>query len=124
ERWNAVKTSSDPLYKWDENSAYIQNPPFFEKLSNELDEVKPLTGRRVVGKFGDSVTTDHISPAGAIGEDTPAGKYLLENAVQAADVTSYGSTRGNHAVRMRRTFANFPIRNQISPGTDGGFTTY
>nr|WP_144920930.1 aconitate hydratase AcnA [Paenibacillus bovis] len=124
ERWNAIKTSNDPLYKWDENSTYIQNPPFFENLSNELDEVKPLTGLRVVGKFGDSVTTDHISPAGAIGKDTPAGKYLLENGVQPRDFNSYGSRRGNHEVMMRGTFANIRIRNQIAPGTEGGFTTY
>src|SRR5690606_23107394 len=124
ERWNAIKTSNDPLYKWDENSTYIQNPPFFENLSNELDEVKPLTGLRVVGKFGDSVTTDHISPAGAIGKDTPAGKYLLENGVQPRDFNSYGSRRGNHEVMMRGTFANIRIRNQMAPGTEGGFTTY
>ncbi|MBS4221841.1 aconitate hydratase AcnA [Lederbergia citrea] len=123
-RWNEIKTSNDPLYKWDNDSTYIQNPPFFEQLSNEIDTVKPLTGLRVVGKFGDSVTTDHISPAGAIGKDTPAGKYLLEKGVQPREFNSYGSRRGNHEVMMRGTFANIRIRNQVAPGTEGGFSTY
>jgi len=123
-RWNEIKTSNDPLYKWDDESTYIQNPPFFENLSNELETVKPLSGLRVVGKFGDSVTTDHISPAGAIGKDTPAGRYLLEKGVQPREFNSYGSRRGNHEVMMRGTFANIRIRNQVAPGTEGGFTTY
>lgn len=124
ERWNEIKTSNDPLYTWDEESTYIANPPFFEGLTPEPGEVKPLTGLRVVGKFGDSVTTDHISPAGAIGKDTPAGKYLREKGVEPRDFNSYGSRRGNHEVMMRGTFANIRIRNQIAPGTEGGFTTY
>lgn len=124
ERWNEIKTSNEPLYSWDENSTYIANPPFFEGLSKEPGTVEPLTGLRVVGKFGDSVTTDHISPAGAIGKNTPAGKYLLEKGVQPRDFNSYGSRRGNHEVMMRGTFANIRIRNQIAPGTEGGFTTY
>jgi len=124
ERWNAIQTSNDPLYTWDENSTYIQNPPFFEGLTPNPDEVKPLEGLRVVGKFGDSVTTDHISPAGAIGKDTPAGKYLREKGVEIRDFNSYGSRRGNHEVMMRGTFANIRIRNQIAPGTEGGYTTY
>ncbi|WP_210366867.1 aconitate hydratase AcnA [Bacillus sp. REN3] len=124
ERWNEIKTSNDPLYTFDENSTYIQNPPFFEGLTPDAGEVVPLTGLRVVGKFGDSVTTDHISPAGAIGKDTPAGKYLREKGVEPRDFNSYGSRRGNHEVMMRGTFANIRIRNQIAPGTEGGFTTY
>ncbi|MGG5254204.1 aconitate hydratase AcnA [Neobacillus sp. SM06] len=124
ERWNEIKTSNEPLYTWDPESTYIQNPPFFEGLQPDPDEVKPLTGLRVVGKFGDSVTTDHISPAGAIGKNTPAGKYLLEKGVEPRDFNSYGSRRGNHEVMMRGTFANIRIRNQIAPGTEGGFTTY
>lgn len=124
ERWNEIKTSDEPLYTWDENSTYIANPPFFEGLKPDPDEVKPLTGLRVVGKFGDSVTTDHISPAGSIGKDTPAGKYLREKGVEPRDFNSYGSRRGNHEVMMRGTFANIRIRNQIAPGTEGGFTTY
>ncbi|MCQ6276358.1 aconitate hydratase AcnA [Bacillus sp. V3B] len=122
--WNKIQTSNEPLYSFDENSTYIQNPPFFEGLNPDPDEVKPLNGLRVVGKFGDSVTTDHISPAGAIGKDTPAGKYLRENGVDVRDFNSYGSRRGNHEVMMRGTFANIRIRNQIAPGTEGGFTTY
>jgi aconitate hydratase len=124
ERWNEIKTSNEPLYTWDEDSTYIANPPFFEGLSPEPGLVEPLTGLRVVGKFGDSVTTDHISPAGAIGKNTPAGKYLLEKGVQPRDFNSYGSRRGNHEVMMRGTFANIRIRNQIAPGTEGGLTTY
>lgn len=124
EVWNQIKTSNEPLYTWDEDSTYIANPPFFEGLSPEPGTVEPLTGLRVVGKFGDSVTTDHISPAGAIGKNTPAGKYLLEKGVQPRDFNSYGSRRGNHEVMMRGTFANIRIRNQIAPGTEGGFTTY
>lgn len=124
ERWNAIETSDDPLYDWDEESTYIQNPPFFENLSPEPEEVKPLNGLRVIGKFGDSVTTDHISPAGAIGRNTPAGKYLTEKGVEPRNFNSYGSRRGNHEVMMRGTFANIRIRNQIAPGTEGGYTTY
>ncbi|WP_318502622.1 aconitate hydratase AcnA [Bacillus sp. T3] len=123
-RWNEIKTSNEPLYTWDEDSTYIANPPFFEGLKPDPEEVKPLSGLRVVGKFGDSVTTDHISPAGSIGKDTPAGKYLLEKGVSPRDFNSYGSRRGNHEVMMRGTFANIRIRNQVAPGTEGGFTTY
>ena len=122
--WNKIQTSNDSLYSFDENSTYIQNPPFFEGLKPDPEEVKPLNSLRVVGKFGDSVTTDHISPAGAIGKDTPAGKYLRENGVEIRDFNSYGSRRGNHEVMMRGTFANIRIRNQIAPGTEGGYTTY
>src|SRR5690606_22110348 len=123
-RWNEIKTSNEPLYNWDADSTYIQNPPFFENLSKELATIEPLRDLRVVGKFGDSVTTDHISPAGAIGKDTPAGKYLLEHGVQPREFNSYGSRRGNHEVMMRGTFANIRIRNQVAPGTEGGYSTY
>ncbi|MEH7383608.1 aconitate hydratase AcnA [Bacillus sp. JJ1533] len=124
ERWNAIESTDEALYVWDEESTYIQNPPFFEGLSKEPGEVKPLSGLRVVGKFGDSVTTDHISPAGSIGKDTPAGKYLQEKGVTPRDFNSYGSRRGNDRVMTRGTFANIRIRNQIAPGTEGGWTTY
>ncbi|MFD0051184.1 aconitate hydratase AcnA [Actinomycetes bacterium NPDC127524] len=123
-RWNDIHTSNEALYSFDTSSTYIQNPPFFEGLSPKPGTVNPLSGLRVVGKFGDSVTTDHISPAGAIGKDTPAGKYLRANGVEPRDFNSYGSRRGNHEVMMRGTFANIRIRNQIAPGTEGGFTTY
>jgi aconitate hydratase len=122
--WNKIETNDDALYAFNDDSTYIQNPPFFEGLSKDPDEVKPLASLRVVGKFGDSVTTDHISPAGAIGKNTPAGKYLLENGVEVRDFNSYGSRRGNHEVMMRGTFANIRIRNQVAPGTEGGYTTY
>ncbi|MBF4500540.1 aconitate hydratase AcnA [Savagea sp. SN6] len=124
EAWNAIETSDDPIYEFDEKSTYIQNPPFFQGLSKEPEDIQTLEGMRVVGKFGDSITTDHISPAGAIGKDTPAGIYLRENGVEPRNFNSYGSRRGNHEVMMRGTFANIRIRNQIAPGTEGGFTTY
>ncbi len=123
-RWNEIETSEDALYTWDDESTYIANPPFFEGLSAEPGEVTPLSGLRVVGKFGDSVTTDHISPAGSIGKDTPAGRYLQERGVSPRDFNSYGSRRGHHEVMMRGTFANIRIKNQIAPGTEGGYTTY
>ncbi|MCM3713400.1 aconitate hydratase AcnA [Halalkalibacter oceani] len=123
-RWNQIETTDDALYKWDEDSTYIANPPFFEGLSPDPEDIKPLGGLRVIGKFGDSVTTDHISPAGAIGKDTPAGKYLISKGVEPKDFNSYGSRRGNHEVMMRGTFANIRIRNQVAPGTEGGYTTY
>ncbi|WP_274307111.1 aconitate hydratase AcnA [Solibacillus daqui] len=124
EAWNAIETSTENLYTFDEKSTYIQNPPFFTGLSKEPGAIQTLEGMRVMAKFGDSITTDHISPAGAIGKDTPAGKYLIENGVAIRDFNSYGSRRGNHEVMMRGTFANIRIRNQIAPGTEGGFTTY
>lgn len=123
-RWNEIQTSNEALYSFDNTSTYIQNPPFFEGLSTEPGTVDALNGLRIVGKFGDSVTTDHISPAGAIGKDTPAGIYLRENGVTPRDFNSYGSRRGNHEVMMRGTFANIRIRNQVAPGTEGGYTTY
>ncbi|MEH7357751.1 MULTISPECIES: aconitate hydratase AcnA [Priestia] len=124
ERWNEIKTSEDALYTWENDSTYIQNPPFFEGLSEEPGEVEPLNKLRVVAKFGDSVTTDHISPAGSIAKTSPAGLYLQENGVEPKDFNSYGSRRGNHEVMMRGTFANIRIKNQVAPGTEGGWTTY
>ncbi|WP_017381444.1 aconitate hydratase AcnA [Paenisporosarcina sp. TG-14] len=124
ERWNAIETSNDALYTFDEDSTYIQNPPYFEGLSIEPSDIQALAGLRVVAKFGDSITTDHISPAGAIGKDTPAGKYLRDRGVEVRNFNSYGSRRGSHDVMMRGTFANIRIRNQIAAGTEGGFTTY
>lgn len=124
EAWNAIETTDDSLYNFDDESTYIQNPPFFEGLSKEPADIEELTSLRVIGKFGDSITTDHISPAGAIGKDTPAGKYLTERGVNPRYFNSYGSRRGNHEVMMRGTFANIRIRNQIAKGTEGGYTTY
>ncbi|WP_353463736.1 aconitate hydratase AcnA [Mammaliicoccus sciuri] len=124
EVWNQIETTDQPLYDFDPNSTYIQNPTFFQGLSKEPKDIQPLSDLRVMGKFGDSVTTDHISPAGAIGKDTPAGKYLQDHDVAIRDFNSYGSRRGNHEVMMRGTFANIRIKNQLAPGTEGGFTTY
>jgi aconitate hydratase len=124
EAWNAIETNDDSLYEFDSTSTYIQNPPFFEGLSKEPAPIQALSGLRVVAKFADSITTDHISPAGAIGKDTPAGLYLRENGVEPRNFNSYGSRRGNHEVMMRGTFANIRIRNQVAPGTTGGYTTY
>ncbi len=123
-RWNEIQTSNEAIYAFDSKSTYIQNPPFFEGLSPEPGSVNPLSGLRVVGKFGDSVTTGPYFPAGAIGKDTPAGIYLRENGVKPRDFNSYGSRRGNHEAMMRGTFANIRIRNQVAPGTEGGYTTY
>lgn len=124
ELWNQIDTTDQPLYDFDPQSTYIQNPSFFQGLSKEPSAIQPLSNLRVMGKFGDSVTTDHISPAGAIGKDTPAGQYLTANGVSPRDFNSYGSRRGNHEVMVRGTFANIRIKNQLAPGTEGGYTTY
>ena len=123
-RWNELQTTDEALYNWNEESTYIQNPPFFENLSPNPEEVKELNGLKVIAKLGDSVTTDHISPAGAIAKDSPAGKYLMSKGLTPAQFNSYGSRRGNHEVMMRGTFANIRIKNEIAPGTEGGYTTY
>ncbi|MFC0524999.1 aconitate hydratase AcnA [Pontibacillus salicampi] len=124
EKWNEINTTDEPLYDWDEESTYIQNPPFFVGLAKDPDKVKDLKNLRAIGKFGDSVTTDHISPAGAIAKDMPAGQYLQDKGVSPRNFNSYGSRRGNHEVMMRGTFANIRIRNKLAPGTEGGYTTY
>jgi aconitate hydratase len=120
--WQAVPSSDEPLYNWNPDSTYVQEPPFFKDLGPEVSPIEPITGARVLLKLGDSVTTDHISPAGAISPVTPAGKYLIENGVERRLFNSYGSRRGNDRVMTRGTFANVRIRNQIAPGTEGGFT--
>ncbi|WYP24860.1 aconitate hydratase AcnA [Alkalihalobacillus sp. FSL W8-0930] len=124
QRWNEIETTDDSLYKWDEDSTYIADPPYFEGLTQEPQDIHSLSDLRVICKFGDSVTTDHISPAGAIGKTTPAGKYLMDKGVEPRDFNSYGSRRGHHEVMMRGTFANIRIRNEVAPGTEGGFTTF
>ncbi|NWK83789.1 aconitate hydratase AcnA [Staphylococcus sp. GSSP0090] len=124
EMWNEIDVTDQPLYDFDPESTYIQNPSFFQGLSKEPGKIDSLNNLRVMGKFGDSVTTDHISPAGAIGKDTPAGKYLIEHGVPIRQFNSYGSRRGNHEVMVRGTFANIRIKNQLAPGTEGGYTTY
>lgn len=124
ERWNNLDVPTGDQYDFDGESTYIQNPPFFENLAKEAGQVEALNGLRVFGKFADSVTTDHISPAGSFSKTTPAGQYLVNKGVSPKDFNSYGSRRGNHEIMMRGTFANIRIRNQVAPGTEGGFTTY
>ncbi len=121
--WRAIKTTGGALYDWNENSTYIQEPPFFVGLSTEPPAIRPIRGARVLAKLGESITTDHISPAGAISPDSPAGKYLLEHGVERAMFNSFGSRRGNDRVMTRGTFGNIRVRNQLAPGTEGGFTT-
>jgi len=124
ETWNAISGQEGDLFGWDETSTYIQHPPFFQELTADVPEVKPIEDARVLAKLGDSVTTDHISPAGSIAVDSPAGRYLMEKGVEPKDFNSYGSRRGNHEVMMRGTFANIRIRNQLTPGTEGGVTLH
>ncbi|HET7650359.1 MAG TPA: aconitate hydratase AcnA [Gammaproteobacteria bacterium] len=122
--WNGMKVPQGKIYKWDDTSTYVRNPPYFEGMSKEPGKVGDIRGARVLALLGDSVTTDHISPAGNIKKDSPAGKYLQEHGVDVKDFNSYGSRRGNHEVMMRGTFANIRLRNLLAPGTEGGFTTY
>jgi aconitate hydratase len=122
--WNAIPSTDEPVYPWDENSTYIQEPPFFINLSPEAPGVMPIRGARVLGMFGDSITTDHISPAGDIAVNSPAGQYLIERGVDKADFNTYGTRRGNDRVMTRGTFANIRLRNQLIPGSEGGVTRY
>lgn len=124
EQWNQIEAPTGQLYDWDERSTYIQNPPFFVGLKGELADIIEIRGAKVLALLGDSVTTDHISPAGNIAVNSPAGKYLQEHGVEVRDFNSYGSRRGNHEVMMRGTFANIRIRNQMIPGVEGGYTKY
>ncbi|RUT27676.1 aconitate hydratase AcnA [Paenibacillus zeisoli] len=124
ERWNSIPVPQGELYEWDEKSTYIANPPFFEKLADGLQDIEEIRGARVLALLGDSVTTDHISPAGNITPTSPAGLYLNDHGVARKDFNSYGSRRGHHEVMMRGTFANIRIRNQVAPGTEGGVTKY
>jgi aconitate hydratase len=123
DEWRSISTTDSDLYEWNEASTYIQEPPFFANLSGDVTPIAPVQGARVLVKLGDSVTTDHISPAGSIGVDTPAGKYLLSAGVQPPMFNSYGSRRGNDRVMTRGTFANIRVHNQLAPGTEGGWTT-
>ncbi|STX42114.1 Aconitate hydratase [Legionella donaldsonii] len=124
EHWQAIKTSSGSTYNWDANSTYIQHPPFFENLSAKPQAIKPVTKAYVLALLGDSITTDHISPAGSIKANSPAGLYLKSKGVSEADFNSYGSRRGNHEVMMRGTFANIRIRNEMTPEVEGGVTRH
>ena len=122
--WNAIKSTDNELYDWDHTSTYIQEPPFFLELINQKTNIKPITDARILALLGDSITTDHISPAGSIPVDSPAGKYLIANDVQPRDFNSYGSRRGNDRVMTRGTFANIRLKNRMVPGVEGGVTLH
>jgi aconitate hydratase len=124
EHWNSLPVPSGDLYAWDPNSTYVKNPPYFEGMTAEPPPVKPIAGARVLAVLGDSITTDHISPAGSIKVQSPAGQYLIAHGVAPAEFNSYGARRGNHEVMVRGTFANIRLRNLLAPGTEGGFTRH
>ncbi len=122
ERWRSLPTPQGATFEWDADSTYVRKPPYFDGMGREPEPVTDVVGARVLAKLGDSVTTDHISPAGAIKSDSPAGRYLAEHGVERKDFNSYGSRRGNHEVMIRGTFANIRLRNQLVPGVEGGMT--
>ncbi len=124
ERWASLEVPTGESFSWDEGSTYVRRPPFFDGMPREPEPIADIEEARVLAVLGDSVTTDHISPAGSIKRDGPAGRYLIEHGVQPKDFNSYGSRRGNHEVMMRGTFANIRLRNQLAPGTEGGVTVY
>ena len=123
-QWNGLPVPEGETYAWEPDSTYVRQPPYFENMPKEPAPVTDVRGARVLAFYGDSITTDHISPAGAIKAASPAGKYLVEHGVPPKEFNSYGARRGNHEVMMRGTFANIRLRNQIAPGTEGGWTTY
>jgi len=122
EQWQKIKTDKSSIYKWDETSTYVKKPPFFENLTDEPEEFKDIKDARPLLILGDMITTDHISPAGSIQKDGPTGEYFMKYQILPKDYNSYGSRRGNHEVMMRGTFANIRIKNEMVPGTEGGFT--
>jgi len=124
ENWAKIPVVSSARYNWDESSTYIRKAPYFENMKKSNSKIEPIMGARVLAMLGNSVTTDHISPAGVIMADSPAGQYLMENGVQASDFNSYGSRRGNHEVMMRGTFANVRLRNELAAETEGGWTRH
>jgi len=124
ERWQAINSPVGEMFDWQDDSTYIRNPPYFDGMSMQVPPVVDIHGARCLARLGDSITTDHISPAGAIAEDSPAGEYLKSKGIPRAEFNSYGSRRGNHEVMMRGTFANVRLRNQLAPGTEGGWTTF
>ena len=123
DNWRGLDVPAGDTFAWDDASTYVRRPPYFDGMPAEPEPVTDIIGAKVLAKLGDSVTTDHISPAGAIKTDSPAGKYLTEHGVERKDFNSYGSRRGNHEVMIRGTFANIRLRNQLAPGTEGGVTT-
>jgi aconitate hydratase len=124
DRWKVLDTSEGHTFEWDSRSTYVLRPPFFEQISAEPGAVPDIVGARVLAVLGDSVTTDHISPAGSIRPNSPAGVYLTEHGVEVSEFNSYGARRGNHEVMMRGTFANVRLRNLLAPGTEGGVTRF
>jgi aconitate hydratase len=122
--WQRVASPTGEIYTWDADSTYVKNPPYFDGMSKETTPVGNIEGAKVLALLGDSVTTDHISPAGSISKDSPAAAYLEAHGVKPSDFNSYGSRRGNHEVMMRGTFANIRLRNQLAPGTEGGWTCH
>jgi aconitate hydratase len=124
DNWKRVDSTTGDIYQWDPDSTYVRNPPYFDGMSKEAGTVSDIQGARVLALLGDSVTTDHISPAGSIAKDSPAARYLESHGVKQADFNSYGSRRGNHEVMMRGTFANIRLRNRLAPGTEGGWTRH
>ena len=119
-----MKVPTGDIYVWDPKSTYIKRPPYFDHMVDPETSVQDLRAMRMLALLGDSITTDHISPAGSIGKDTPAGRYLIEQGVQPKDFNSYGARRGNHEVMVRGTLANVRLRNQLAPGTEGGWTRH
>jgi aconitate hydratase len=124
ERWRTLDVPAGDRFVWDPDSTYVRHPPFLDDMTMEPHSLTDIAGARMLALLGDSITTDHISPAGSIKKDSPAGKYLIEHGVAPQDFNSYGARRGNHEVMMRGTFANTRLRNQLAPGTEGGWTTY
>ncbi len=124
EQWRGLDVPKGDLFAWQADSTYVKNPPYFEKMPAKPGLIQDIAGARVLAVLGDSITTDHISPAGSIKKDSPAGKYLIDNGVQPADFNSYGARRGNHEVMIRGTFANVRLKNRLAPGTEGGFTRH
>jgi aconitate hydratase len=124
ERWNSLDVPTGDSFAWDEDSTYVRHPPYFDDMPATPEPVTDITGARVLAVLGDSVTTDHISPAGVIKRDSPAGRYLMDKGIEVRDFNSYGSRRGNHEVMVRGTFANIRLRNRLAPGTEGGFTLH
>jgi aconitate hydratase len=123
DNWRSLPEKEGDLYAWDSDSTYVKNPPFFDGMTLTPPGIRPIKGARVLGLFSDSITTDHISPAGSIPASSPAGKWLIEQGVKTVDFNSYGARRGNHEVMMRGTFANIRLRNELAPGTEGGWTS-
>jgi aconitate hydratase len=123
-RWRSLDVGSGSRFPWDDTSTYVHRPPFFDGMDRDQDPLADIVGARCLAMLGPSVTTDHISPAGSIGRETPAGRWLIDHGVEPEDFNSYGSRRGNHEVMIRGTFANIRLRNQLAPGTEGGWTRH